>query len=76
MSNGITNKNVYDVNYYQAGRAVKISNPNRTFYGLVWNVSDELLSLAVIQDYNTSPHELNIHISRVLLGEFTVEVLE
>jgi hypothetical protein len=72
---GVNYKNVFDTNYFQAGSAVKVSNPNRTFYGLVWNISDELLSIAVIFDYNVSPHELNIHISRVLSGEFTVEVL-
>ena len=72
----IATKKIFDANYFQAGKAVRVSNPNKTFYGLVWNISDQLLSIAVISDYNVNPHELNIHIDRVLSGEFTVEVLE
>jgi hypothetical protein len=72
----IATKKIFDRDYFKAGKAVRIINPNKTFDGLVWNLTDQVLGVAVISDYNANPYELNIHIDRVLSGEFIVKVLE
>lgn len=72
----IETKNIFDRNYFKAGRAVRVTNPNTTYDGLVWSLTDQVLGVAIISDYNTNPFKVNIHIDRVLSGEFTINVLE